>query len=220
MRNLKIILYLATFLFIFNLKLTSSSDNVLKPANLQFVRPSLQKYYEFILAGNSFFSKRSKIKILNLITTIDKLHLKQLCRTNIYLVEPDDFILWINKKCFPCHTKTPLFEKAILSVFQLQVDMLDQILFKRNAELSDKLRKSRKLIRVRDKTKSIFGDSRDVYICLLMDRLKHISELQQALGAYGNKMLEFSNQSVDKKDIEEDLIFHMLAIKRVAEQLN
>ena len=188
-------------------------------------RPSSEYLYSVIRDGRSHLTEKFLIEVADLIKMMDEAHVAELLNANVNVAPlpvnrndvsdsssektrngSDSVIVWINNKTQSWPKLAPVSERGIYSALDMQVEMLDLILWHRDEQLAEQLRQSRMRIRIRDKSESLFGDFRDVFVETLAEKLCHISELQEALGALGKLGRNFFKNVKSSNEMEKILL--------------
>lgn len=180
----------------------SNIEEFERPINT-IVRPPTEVLFSTILESSTLISRKSKLRLADLIRKMDEGHLTQLRAAMIHTRKANDIHLWIRERTVDLPRMTPLCERTVSSAFSLQVEMLDAILWEKNKKKSEELRISRTKIKILDESNRFYHDDRDSFICMILELLNQISNLQEALGACKKTSFAFPTQSQTSLEIEE-----------------
>jgi hypothetical protein len=166
--------------------------------------------------GVSFVSSAARARAARLIQQMDEGHKRRLKGSGITFQEPAKIEEWIYERTSEHPKAVPLPERAMLVALALQIDMLDKLLFIRNSRGAERLRAERLTHRILDRKQRIFGDYRDVFVEDVLEALRHIAQLQNALWPGEERSFAFPVDLKTASEAEEYLLSKILIIARKA----
>ena len=163
-----------------------------------------------IARGDLTISKNSALTMSNLIRDLDRMHLDLLKASNVVPLASKDTDNWIKQTSSDCHPRTPMPERTLYAAIQLQLAMLDRVLYAKDQALALRLRNCRNVVKIRDKDDRFFGDARDYYVSDVLRMLERIGQDQSALGITGTTDWRLT------KDIETQAQLEAFIIAKVS----
>jgi hypothetical protein len=156
--------------------------------------------------GRTTLPEPFRTQVANLLLKMDCRHSLLIESAMVAVVEGEAATRWINGKTTGWPTLTPLCERTLSAVLQLQADMLRLTLKHRNPTLFEALDEGLHKRCVRSPEERFFKDMRDQFVCEVLDSLTTIARLQGALGAAGKIDLGFPAAAETKEAFYADLL--------------
>jgi len=200
-------------IILFNLLLASVSLS-----DQKVIRPPFEKIHTLIVGEGCFIKKKAREKLALTIKKLDEIHSSYLERSGYSFLSPANFVVQMKEKTTILPSRVPLCERAIVFSLLIQIEMLDQILTKKDHEKALFLVEKRKRKKLLSKSKKIYGDYRDVYFFLIIDLLGDISELHHCFGIGGDLNFEFP-AGINQTEVDAYILTKIKFVSRNAEKL-
>lgn len=197
---------------------SSAHNSFRNSANVQPLRrPSPQFLYASIKQGRALIDVSYKKDVAELLLQMDRVHSSLLETPNVVLIGNKASKAWISGKTDTWPVIAPQCERTIWVLLQLQIETLDRILQRKNSTLSAALKEGSQKKRVRKAHERFFKDFRDRFICMVLDALKEIAGLQNALGVVGTIRFDFPSNVQNTQELQSFLVEK---IRLVADRAN
>ncbi|MCP4215898.1 MAG: hypothetical protein GY765_14690, partial [bacterium] len=200
---------------------TENKESAEKPPVIRekLIRPTYKRLYTFMVKGFCMMKKRTRKKLAGAIKKLDAVHMRFLEANGYSSESPKDVGKYIKGKTEFLPSGVTHCERGIAYGLRMQVDMLDTALADKDPENAALLKEKRSKKRRLKQSFKIYGDYRDVYFYMVLDRLKDVSKMHYYFGVQEKIELDFP-VGLKKGEVEDYLVMKIELVAKRAEGLS